>query len=451
MDAIDLVRQWAQRIDGASLALGLGLGALVAAAGVALFARLQRRAALAEAVGEVERERVRLAQALEDERARGVEGRALLDTAEARLREAFARASMEALDQGSRRFLELAKASFSELQTGASADLEQRRQAIDALVAPLRESLGRVDAKLGEIEKARAEHYGALTQQLAHVASAHQKLEGETRRLVDALKRPEARGRWGEIQLRRVVELADMLPHVDFVEQETLGGEDGRLRPDLIVRLPGGQSVVVDAKAPLDAYLRALEAPDDGARAASLRDHARQVRDHMTKLSAKAYFERIQPAPEFVVMFLPGEAFFSAALQHDPALIELGVAQRVIPASPTTLIALLRAAYYGWRQERLAENAQAVSALGRELHERIAKLAEHFGNVGDALGRAVRAYDQAVGSLESRVLVSARRFEELGAAKEGLAIEPPETLGLTPRTLVASSAPGREEGESAEA
>lgn len=394
---------------------------------------------LGAAIIALERDRATLAQQLCDEQRGATEKLAMLDSAERRLHEAFSKTSLESLQQSGQQFLELAKLSFAELQQTASGDLDLRKQAIDALVSPLHESLARVDARMIEIEKARHEHYGSLTHQLTSVAMAHQKLETETRRLVDALRRPEARGRWGEIQLHRVVEMAEMVDHVDFVEQTTLAGEEGRLRPDMIVKLPGGQSVVVDAKAPLDAYLRAIEAPDDDARVAALRDHARQVRNHMTQLSAKAYFERLQPAPEFVVMFLPGEAFFAAALQHDPGLIEFGVARRVIPASPTTLIALLRAAYYGWRQERVAENAEIVSELGRELHERISKLASHFGVVGGALGRAVESYNAAMGSLESRVLVSARRFEALGAAKEGVAIDAPAMQDAVVRQLATSS------------
>ncbi len=385
----------------------------------------------------LERDRATLAQQLADAQRAAAEKVALLDQAEARLRDAFSKASLESLQQSGEQFLALAKLSFAEFQRGATGDLDLRRQAIDQLVLPLQESLGRVDARLVQIEKERNEHYGSISHQLETVALSHRKLESETRRLVDALRRPEARGRWGEIQLRRVVEMADMIDRVDFVEQASLGSEDGRLRPDLIVQLPGGQSIVVDAKAPLEAYLRALEAPDDAARAEALRDHARQVRDHMTRLSAKSYFERLPGAPRFVVMFLPGEAFFSAALQCDATLIEFGVSKHVIPASPTTLIALLRAAHYGWREERVAENAQAVSELGRELHERIAKLVSHFGVVGSSLGRAVESYNAAMGSLESRVLVSARRFEALGASKQGVVIDSPVLKEVVVRQLVA--------------
>ena len=383
--------------------------------------------------------RTRLRTELENDRAVHAERLKAYNDAETRLRDAFQALSADALNANNQAFLSLAETRLREARTEAAGDIDTRKKAIEDLLAPMAKTLDQVDREIKDSERRRVETGAQLMQKIASLDTAGQGLRDETRRLTDALKRPGVRGRWGELQLKRVVELSGMIEHCDFTEQRTIqGGEDeGRIRPDVIVRLPGGKRVVIDAKAPLDAYLRALEAPDEATRQTLLGEHARQVRAHISQLSAKNYFERVASTPEFVVMFLPGEMFFSAALEQDPSLIECGVEKRVIPASPTTLIALLRAVAYGWQQEAMEENARKISDLGKHLYEAVRTLGARFDTLGMRLKSSLEAYNEAVGSLEGNVLVKARKFKELQAANGGEEIKALEPIDRVPRMLQA--------------
>ncbi len=394
-------------------------------------ARERAEAACAELnsrVAEVQEARARAEAMLSEAEKRIAEERELLSQAEDKLKDTFNALAGEALAQSSKSFLELANERLNTITAAATGDAEARKVAIETMVKPLGESLMAMNQQVQAMERSRSQAYGALENQVRSLVTTEGELRSETANLVKALRTPQVRGRWGEIQLKRVVELAGMVDRCDFYTQESVTTSNGRLRPDLRIQLPGGRSIIVDAKTPLLAYLEAVEAPSDAIRQAKLKEHARQVRDHMKALETKAYWEQFEPTPQFVVMFLPGESFFSAALEQDSSLIETG-GDRVVLATPTTLIALLRAVAYGWMQQETAENADKIRMLGRDLYERLATMLESFTNMGANLGRAVDAFNRGVGSFETRVVPAARRFKELGISSDKeIAISQVETM-----------------------
>jgi len=414
-------------MDLSSFLVGALVGVLLgaAAAWVAGGARV-RRAEVATARAEAEL-RVALVVQGDDER----------------LADRFRALSGEALEQASEQFLALAQQRLAAAHQVQTSELAQREQAVRQLVEPLARTLEQVRAEVGTAERARAAGQAAISEQVQAMRTASEQLRGETAQLVTALRAPQVRGRWGEVQLRRVVEAAGMLPHVDFVEQEQARTDDGALRPDLVVRLAGGKNVVVDAKVAFLGFLEAAQASDERTRADRLADHARHVRRHVDQLASKRYWDQFAPAPEFVVMFVPADAFWQAALDADPALSEYAFDRHVVVATPSTLLALLRTVAYAWKQDALAANAQAVLSLGKELHGRLATMGGHMSKLGRAIEGAAAAYNQTVGSLETRVLVSARRFADLGVVEGDLempAAADPRLAAVSAPELVASAA-----------
>jgi DNA recombination protein RmuC len=404
-----------------SLLFGLLLGIVVGAAVGYLYARGRLAADVADASA----------------RAHAAEQRAAL--VDSHLAERFEALSAQALDASTARFLEVAEGRLRAANATAAGELETRRAAVDHLIGPLKETLARVEDQLRESDAARTRSHAALAEQVSIARQTSEQLRDQTQALVTALRRPEARGRWGELQLRRVVELAGMSARCDFDEQVIAG--DGTLRPDLVVRLAGGKNIVVDSKVSLAAYLEAAQSDDQDVRAARMDAHARHLREHVDRLAGKAYWAALSPSPEFVILFIPGEAFLAPALEHDPGLLEYALGRKVHIATPTTLVTMLRTAQYAWQQEALADNARAVFDLGRELYERLGGLGRHVDQLGRTLTKAVSAYNQTVGSLESRVLVTARRLNDLGVVEgelEPLAPAEAATRALSAPELITS-------------
>lgn len=413
-------------IGGPALAIGLLLGGLIA--WLVFRARQQK---LAQTVAALQTR-------IKDQQTLQLERDAAFEAANSRLATAFSDLSNQSLKANSENFLRLAEQNLSAHQEKAKRELGDREQAVESLVKPIREALQQTQKQISDLEKARSEAYGSIRSQLESMQVSQKSLAQETQNLVNALRRPEVRGRWGEITLRRLVELAGMVEHCDFQEQVHTTDDDKTIRPDMIVRMPDQRELVVDVKTPLDAYLQAVEAKDDAQRKLALERHARNVREHIRSLASKTYWEQFSRSPEFVILFIPGDQFLSAALNEDPDLIDSALSQQIILATPTSFVALLKAVAYGWRQLALADNAEEIRRLAEDLYGRLTAFVGHMNRVGKQLASSVEHYNRAVGSLERKVLPGARKFVELGIRpkKEIEQVEPLESL---PRTMVDSS------------
>ena len=359
-------------------------------------------------------DKARLTSQLEAQQAAMEEKTRSFEEAQNQFENTFKSLASDALKSNTSEFLKLAESNFKTLHTKASGNLEQREKAVESMVKPIREALEKTDQQIRKMEKERQTAFGSLTQHLQFMAQAQEQLQGETRNLVKALRRPEVRGQWGEMTLKRLAELAGMVEHCDFDQQHSVDTEQGKQRPDMVVRMPGSREIIVDAKAPMDGYLAAVEARDDSARLLELQRHARNVRDRVRELSSKGYWQQFPQSPDFVVLFIPGDQFLSSALEVDPKLLEDAMTDKVVLATPSSLVALLRAVAYGWRQEALAENAEHTRSVGQDLYERLSTFAEHLDKLGSHLSRSVDSYNKAVGSFDSRVLPGARKFTEMG-------------------------------------
>ena len=416
---------------------------LILLAGVALAAAVGWLLGHARAQRDVTRLRednARLASQLEAQQAAFEEKARTLEDVRNQFETTFKSLAGDVLKSNSSEFLKLAETSFKTLQTRASGELEKREKAVESLVKPIRETLDKTDQHIRKMDKERHEAFGSLTQHLEFMAKAQEQLQGETRNLVKALRRPEVRGQWGELTLKRLAELAGMVEHCDFETQQSVDTEQGKQRPDMVVRMPGGREIIVDAKAPMDGYLGAVEAKDDSERNMELQRHARNVRDRVRELSSKRYWQQFPQSPDFVVLFIPGDQFLSSALEVDPKLLEDAMTDKVVLATPSSLVALLRAVAYGWRQEALAENAEHIRTVGEELYERLTTFAEHLGKLGSSLNRSVESYNKAVGSFDSRVLPGARKFNEMGIqGKKDL--PEPEPVERLPRAVQGDTDP----------